>query len=108
SLAFQPGTFQMKLGYEKLKDIYQAAEIFFCNVEEAGRILGVETLGTKELLKRTRELGPKTVVITDGPKGAYSYDGNEFLFIPTYPDQKPAYERTGAGDAFASTVVAGL
>lgn len=108
SLAFQPGTFQMKLGYETLKEIYQASEIFFCNVEEAERILGVDTLGTKELLKRMRELGPKTVVITDGPKGAYAYDGNEFLFVPPYPEQKLAFERTGAGDAFASTTVAAL
>ena len=34
-LAFQPGTFQMKLGTEVLGDIYARTEIFFCNVEEA-------------------------------------------------------------------------
>jgi sugar/nucleoside kinase (ribokinase family) len=28
--------------------------------------------------------------------------------MPTYPDPKPPYERTGAGDAFASTVTAAL
>ena len=55
-----------------------------------------------------RDLGPEIVVITDGPKGAYSYDGNEYLFMPIYPDPKPPYSRTGAGDAFSSTIVAGL
>lgn len=108
SLAFQPGTFQMKLGYERLKEVYQASEIFFSNVEEAGRILGIKTLGTKELLKRMRDLGPKIVVITDGPNGAYAYDGKNFLKQAPYPDPKPPYERTGAGDAFASTVVSAL
>ena len=61
------------------------------------------------------DLGPKIVVITDGPKGAYSYDGStslttggEYLFMPAYPDPKSPYERTGAGDAFSSTVVAVL
>ena len=108
NLAFQPGTFQMKLGFERLKEIYARTNILFCNVEEAGRILGVETLGTKELLKRMHALGPKIVVITDGPKGAYTYDGEQMLFAPTYPDPKPPYERTGAGDAFASTVVSAL
>ena len=108
SLAFQPGTFQMKWGVDKLKDIYSRTNIFFCNVEEAERILEIKTLGIKELLKRVHKLGPKIVVITDGPKGAYAYNGDNMWFIPAYPDQKPAFERTGAGDAFASTTVAAL
>jgi sugar/nucleoside kinase (ribokinase family) len=107
-LAFQPGTFQIKTGVEKLQSIYKRSKIFFCNVEEAGRILGQETLGIKELLKRMRSLGPEIVVITDGPKGAYAYDGTNFIFQPPYPDQNPAFERTGAGDAFASTTVSAL
>ena len=54
------------------------------------------------------ELGPKIVVITDGPKGAYSYDGKEMLFMPPYPDPAPPLERTGAGDAFSSTFTVAL
>ena len=108
NLAFQPGTFQMELGYETLKDIYAHTHIFFSNVDEAGRILGMNTLGIEELLKRMKELGPKIVVITDGPKGAYAYDGTNVYKQLTYPDPKPPLERTGAGDAFASTTVAAL
>lgn len=108
SLAFQPGTFQINVGKEKLKDIYERSTIFFCNVEEAERILGINTLGIEELLKRMKEIGPKIVVITDGPKGAYAYAGGEVIFQPALPDPKPPFERTGAGDAFASTVTAAL
>jgi sugar/nucleoside kinase (ribokinase family) len=107
-LAFQPGTFQMHLGKDELKDIYENSAIFFCNVEEAERILDVNTLEIQELLKRMQSLGPKTIVVTDGPKGAYAYDGSQMLFVPPYPEQEPAYERTGAGDSFASTTVAAL
>ena len=107
-LAFQPGIFQISLGKEMLRDIYQRSDIFFCNLEEAGRILSLNTLGAKELLKRVHALGPKSVVITDGPKGAYAYDSDNFWFQPPYPDPKPPYERTGAGDALASTTVAAL
>ncbi|MEK7227386.1 MAG: carbohydrate kinase family protein [Patescibacteria group bacterium] len=107
-LAFQPGIFQIKLGKEQLKDIYQRTEIFFSNVEEAETILGIETLGIQGLIKRMHDLGPKIVVITDGPKGAYAYDGTELWFQSPYPDPKPPYERTGAGDALASTTVAAL
>jgi sugar/nucleoside kinase (ribokinase family) len=107
-LAFQPGKWEIKLGKEKLARLYKHSSAFFCNVEEAGKILEVETLGTQELLKRIHALGPKIVVITDGPKGAYAFNGTDTWFIPPYPDPKPPFERTGAGDAFASTTVAAL
>jgi ribokinase len=105
-LAFQPGTFQIKFGAEELKDIYKRTEIFFCNLEEAQIILKVTTREIKDLLAGVRNLGPKIVVITDGPNGAYvSYD-SKVIYMPLYPDIKPPYERTGAGDAYASTFVA--
>jgi ribokinase len=47
-------------------------------------------------------------VITDGPNGSYaSYDG-KLVSIPNYPDPAAPLDRTGAGDAFASTIVAAL
>lgn len=107
-LAFQPGKNEIRLGREKLARLYKRADILFCNVEEAEKILGIETLGINELLKRLHELGPKIIVITDGPKGAYAYDGTDIWQQLPYPDIKPPFERTGAGDAFASTVVGAL
>lgn len=108
SLAFQPGTFQIKIGKDKLKDIFERTNIFFCNVEEAEKILDIDTLGVNELLKRMHTLGPKTVVITDGVNGAYASDGKNIWHQVPYPDPKPPFERTGAGDAFASTTVVSL
>ena len=106
--AFEPGKNEIKLGLEKLARFYRRSDIFFCNVDEAEKILGIYTLGTKELLKRMQALGPKIVVITDGPKGAYAYDGVNMYEQAPYPDPKPPYDRTGAGDAFSSTTVAAL
>lgn len=105
-LAFQPGTFQMKLGVENLKDIYEKTEVFLCNKEEAQRILKTEEDDVLKLMSMLRELGPKISILTDGMKGAYSYDGDEAWFMPTYPHTP--YERTGAGDAFGSTVLSAL
>lgn len=107
-LAFQPGTFQMKMGLRALAGLYRRADVFFCNKEESQRILEIEESDIKKLLAAMRELGPKIVVITDGTKGAYAYDGNEVLFMRAYPDPKPPYERTGAGDAFSSTFTVAL
>ena len=107
-LAFQPGTFQMKMGKEVLDRIYKNTEIFFCNVEEAQRILGETGRDPKTLMKGLASLGPKKVVMTDGFQGAYSYDPatDEAYFMPVYPHTP--VEATGAGDAFASTVVSAL
>lgn len=107
-LAFQPGTFQIKLGVEKLKGIYARTEIFFCNVEEAEIISGKKTKDILELSKSIASLGPKIVSISDGPNGAYLYLNDELWQLPIYPDIAPPLERTGAGDAFSSTITAAL
>lgn len=107
-LAFQPGTFQISLGHEKLKGLYEETELFFCNKEESRRILKTDESDIKELLKGIINLGPKIAVITDGPEGAYAYDGSEVWHMPMYPDTAPPVDRTGAGDAFSSTFTSAL
>ncbi|MEK7088564.1 MAG: carbohydrate kinase family protein, partial [Patescibacteria group bacterium] len=107
-LAFQPGTFQMKFGTENLKDIYERTEIFFCNLEEAQRILKIQSKDVLVLSKGIAALGPKMVVISDGPNGAYFYKDGELWYNSIYPDIIPPLERTGAGDAFSSTFTAAL
>ena len=107
-LVFQPGTFQIRLGTEELKDIYASTEIFFCNKEEAQYILKNTETDVPKLLKGIRALGPKIPVITDGNKGAFALDGDTVWFMPIYPDPAPPVDRTGAGDAFASTFTAAI
>ncbi len=108
-LAFQPGTFQMKLGKERLSALYARSDFFVCNKEEAATIIGISpTDDVKMLMRELAALGPKLVVVTDGTNGAYAYDGSRYLRVPMYPDARGPFERTGAGDAFASTVVAAL
>ncbi len=107
-LAFQPGTYQLELGAEQLAGIYRRTELFICNKEEAQRILKSEEGDIKKLLSGIAAFGPRLVVITDGPRGAYAWDGGKCWFMRIYPDPKPPYSRTGAGDAFSSTVAAAL
>lgn len=105
-LVFQPGTFQIKFGIENLKNIYAQTYAFFCNLEEAQRILNIKEKEVKILTAQIHALGPKLVFITDGINGAYGSDGTQLWFMPVYPHEP--FERTGAGDAFASTVSAAL
>lgn len=107
-LAFQPGTFHFKWGVEKLKPIYARSHIVVLNREEAVDVTGKSYENLAELANGLHELGPKVVVITDGPSGSYaSFDG-KLVTIPNYPDPAAPVDRTGAGDAFASTIVAAL
>ncbi len=109
-LAFQPGTFQIKMGKDVLKNLYARTEAFFCNVEEARIILKTNEQEQAKLPKMMCALGPKIAVITDGPKGLYAYDSysEKTYFMPPYPDPKPPVSRTGAGDACSSTIVVAL
>lgn len=108
NLSFQPGTFQIRVGYEKLLNIYKKSKVFFCNIEEAQTILKTGVSNKIDLMKGLRDLGPEIIVLTDGPRGSYMLHNNEAYHLGAYPDPKEPYERTGAGDAFASTFVSAL
>lgn len=107
-LIFNPGSYQIKEGLAAYGPLLKITEVLILNREEAGRLLGLDhALKTeKELLSRLRELGPRIVVVTDGPHGAYGFDGVEFIFQPA--TKVKAKERTGAGDAFSCGVVSAL
>jgi len=107
-LAFQPGTFQMEAGTERLRRIYARSEVIILNREEAVFVTKGDYHNLHDLLDRLHALGAKIAVITDGPAGAYASDGQDRWKMPLYPDPSPPVERTGAGDAFASTLVAAL
>jgi sugar/nucleoside kinase (ribokinase family) len=105
-VAFQPGTFQMAAGAHRLRRLYQRTAVLILNREEAVLVGGGKHEDMNDLLDKLHELGPQVVVITDGPAGAYASDGTKRLRMPLYPDPAAPVDRTGAGDAFASTFVA--
>lgn len=107
-LAFNPGTFQMEAGAERLKRLYQRTEALIMNREEAVLVGGGNHADVHDLIDKLHALGPKIVVVTDGPDGAYASDGQTCYKMPLYPDPAPPVDRTGAGDAFASTFVGAL
>lgn len=107
-LSFQPGTFQIREGTKKLQELYSKTTIFTANKEEFQQILESESTDEKTLITKMHQLGPKTVLLTDGPKGAFASDGDQVVFMPPYPDPKPPLDRTGAGDSYASTFTAAI
>ncbi|MEN9880859.1 MAG: hypothetical protein RLZZ308_42 [Candidatus Parcubacteria bacterium] len=106
-LAFQPGTFQLGFGTD-IAELYKHTEVVCMNKEEAEGLLSAEGKSIQELLDGLEALGPKVILITDGPHGAYMKYDNTYFVMPVYPDIAPPYERTGAGDAFFSTFISYL
>lgn len=107
-LVFQPGTQHFEWGAQKLAEVYARSYLLCLNKEEAALVADIDSTDIEELASALHKLGPKIVIITDGPHGSFASDGRKVISVPNYPDPAPPYDRTGAGDAFASTVVAAL
>jgi ribokinase len=110
-LLFNPGTFQIKQGIKKNVRLLSLSEIFIVNVEEAELILEGNVKGKgesyiKKLLKGIADLGPRLVVITDGHKGSFGFDGEKYFHLDIFPAK--LVDTTGAGDAYATGVLASL
>ncbi len=104
-IAFNPSTYLAKKGYSFLKGIISRANVLVMNREEAMLISGKKK--PEDMLRKLAGYGPEYVVITDGSKGGFAYgDGNCYQVHP-HKNAK-VVETTGAGDAFASSFVAGL
>lgn len=104
-LAFNPGTFQLRKGPKFNKIILERTEVLSLNKEEAQSWVG-DYDDPEELCRRLTKLGPKTVVLTDGRRGAYSYSPEGYFYIAEFPG--PRLEATGAGDGFTTAYVAAL
>ena len=105
-LAFNPGSRQIRAGYEAIKNVLEVAEIVYVNKEEAEKISnsGNTIEDYKELLSKLSSLGPKVPVITDGPNGSFCLKQGKFYKAGILPVD--AFERTGAGDAFGAGFLA--
>jgi len=100
-IAFNPSSYQTKKGVELLMPILKNIEFLCLNKEEA-RMLVKEG----SMFKGLKKLGPEIICITDGEKEGAVYDG-KYLY-KYWPKKVKVVEPTGAGDAFGSSMVAGL
>lgn len=105
-LVFQPGTYQLKNAQDStIQQLYKRCNLLVLNKEEAELVTQMPHKSPINLLaKNLHQIGPDTIAITDGPAGSYLSHRSEIVYLPQYPDIAPPVERTGAGDAFASTL----
>jgi len=110
-IAFNPGSRQLREGKDLVQEVVGQSQMLFLNKEEAELLVHDkqtqehELTYVKELLEKTKKLGPKIVVITDGKRGSYALDekGN---FHHQSIHECEVIERTGAGDGFTAGFIA--
>jgi len=120
-ICFNAGTTSIKKGYDHLKGILDSAHIVVMNKEEATLATGIQVRpdtktekfshdlihrDIKSMLRTLKIKDYQVIVITDGGKGAYAYDGKSFYYCPIFPSE--VISTLGAGDSFASTFCASL
>ena len=103
-VAFNPSSYLAKKGIGYIKGIVSNTNLLVMNREEANYL--AKTMEMRKAAKRLKSHGPGIVVITDGNNKAVAYDGRKHYSIK--PHNLKVVEATGAGDAFASTFLAGL
>lgn len=106
-ISINPGTIQIKERAKELLALIKISRVLFVNTKEAA-LLTQLPLGTppRKLLVALQKLGPHTVVMTDGAKGAYAAHQTGAFFAPPFPATR--IEATGAGDAFSAGVLGAL
>ncbi|MEK7548325.1 MAG: carbohydrate kinase family protein [Patescibacteria group bacterium] len=106
-ITFNPGTYQLKAGLKVLKPVLAKTEALFLNKEEAQLLTELPgSASMRQLAEALYDLGPKIINVTDGPEGAYAFDGQRLLFCDIFPIE--VVERTGTGDAYSSAFTAAL
>jgi ribokinase len=106
-VAFNPSSYQAKLGLGTLQRVLDFVDVLILNKEEAGMLTGHQTSDLHLLLRVLAAAGPHLIIITDGKKGSTLFDGACFLHVSP-PQDLEIVETTGAGDAFGAGFVAGL
>lgn len=104
-LAFNPGTKQIREGLDSLKPILAKTNVLFLNREEAEKLVGPHD-DLMHLMKELQDFGVETVILTLGAEGARALHQAEYLEQKILPGE--VVEKTGAGDAFATAVIAAL
>jgi len=104
-IGWNPGSRELDWGLTRLTPFIRQTEFFTVNTEEAARLTKEKTGNIRGQAKKLKKIC-QYLSLTDGPKGAYAWRGEEAIFA--LPLKIKRINATGAGDAFGSGFVAGL
>lgn len=110
-IIFNPGQKNIKTHPGKIIEVIKKSYLLIINKDEAIEIVdkfdgfSEEQLNDEKfLMERLHESGAEIVALTDGLRGAWAYDGKEFLHVDSRKEK--VADSLGAGDAFTSGFIA--
>jgi len=104
-IAFNPGSEQLKLGFEGLEKYLSKTDLLLVNLEEADSLVASMNrripTDINDLLEKVGKLGPIISVVTDAGKGSYAvFEDKDFHQSSISVE---VADTTGAGDAFGAS-----
>ena len=103
-IAFNISSYLARMGPSYLGKILKKTSLLVLNKNEAGILVGKADI--KKMLIKLNKLGPKIVAITNGNNDSHTlYNNTVYIGKPT---NVKIVETTGAGDAFASSLLSGI
>lgn len=100
---YNPGKADIRRGISR--KLMSGISVLNLNREEAAELTRKPSGDIKEMLRGLQKVTKGIVLLTDGDRGAYFFDGTKMLFAK--PRRIKAINRTGAGDAFGSGFLVG-
>jgi len=115
SLAFNPGQHNIKEDAKLLLEAVAKTDVLLLNKDEAIELVMQAKIDLPQdrlddemyLLETLARIGAKVAGMTDGKRGAWSFDGKEYWYCPIYT-KNGVVDSTGCGDAFGSGFFAAL
>lgn len=110
NLALNPGSHQLRMGWEALRPALEHCTALFLNKQEAYRLTGIAPhrgdQDEEEIFGLLHSAGCRYVFVTAGKDGVEASDGSQRHVLPAYRTRPVS--TVGAGDAFAAGALTAL
>ncbi|MBI4136848.1 carbohydrate kinase family protein [Candidatus Roizmanbacteria bacterium] len=89
-----------------LKELLPCIELLILNRTEMATLFDLDWDNKEAILDNAQTLPAKLILITDGSRGSFFWDGNAWMWSDVFHVER--HEATGAGDAYGSGFIAGI
>ena len=106
-ISWDPGRVLAKKGLKELEKVIKSVDMVLANKYEVAAITGLDVEKYRESAKILKDMGPELIIVKLGSKGVYVLGKDIDEEVPALKVDR-VVDTTGAGDAFAAGLIAGI